>query len=599
VLVLGPALGPGSLFNLDLVVTPVIPAPVELWGLGPELPRRAPFYVVLAWLSTWGGGAGAWKLLAAASVASAFVGASRLARARPVVTQVASGLLYAVSPWMLTRVGVGHLGLVVAAALLPFALPTLMHPTRSMAMTFLWSFGFAVVGLYGALLAAPVLVAGLIGRPRRRLLPAIAAFVTPQLVWFLPSIIVLLGGVQPSSGQSFQPVGEPATDAVFLLAGHGFWQSVYQVGSQQGWLAVAIGVALLGLALVGHRALPVAYRNRLTGVALAGIAIPVAARMPGFERTFDWFSGTAIGLPIREPQRLLVLYLLWLAPAAALGADELARQLRGWSTGAMSAVPAVLALVLAAPGLWGVQGALQPVSIPDSWTRARTHIEAEPGTVLSLPWHRYFDLGVAGGRRVLNPMPYYLGGDVLASADPELPGGEREVFDPRHRDIEAVIVDMRRGTPPSDRLVELGVRWIVLLHDVDWSVYRRGLDVDEGLERIVGDGALDLYRVVSWVGPVRSPGGEAVAVDCVVPVFCSAEADTEGTWYRPGIDGWHRGGTATSITAHGHLALPTGSRWLIFAPGLAVGLVDAAVLVGAVIAIVHLRRRRAPHLGDM
>jgi hypothetical protein len=598
-LVLGPAAAPGSLFNLDLVVTPVIPAPVELWGLGPELPRRAPFYLVLAWLSTWGGGAGAWKLLAAASLAGAFAGATRLVRDRPLVTQVGAGLVYAASPWMLTRLGVGHLGLVLAAALLPFALPTLLDPTRCRARTFLWSLAFAVVGLYGALLAVPLVVAGLVGRPLRRAASTLVAFAAPHLMWLLPGVIVFLGGVQPASAHSFRPTGESAPDAVRLLAGHGFWQSLYQVGSEQGWVAVGIGGALLGLALLGHRDLPSVMRTRLAGVAAVGIGVPFAARMPGLQSAFDWLSGAAPGLALREPQRLLVLYLLWLAPAAALGAGRVAAGLRGWYSGAMAAAPAVLALILTAPGLWGVQGTLQPVAIPESWEQARAHVRAEPGTVLALPWHRYFDLGAAEGRRVLNPMPYYLGGDVLASADPELPGGEQEVLDPRHRRAEEIIEAMRRGEPPSDRLAELGVRWVVVLHDVDWWSYRRGLDADEDLEHVVGDGDLDLYRVTTWVGPIRTGEGEAVGVDCPLAVLCTTAEATAGVWYRPGTEGWRRGASPTTPTEDGLLALPAGSRRLVFVPGILVGLVNLAVLAGAVLAGAHTRRHPVTHVDDM
>src|SRR4051794_41217060 len=51
-LVLGPALAPGSLLNLDLVFTPTIPVPRGVWALGPELSRRVPLWGGLAGGST-------------------------------------------------------------------------------------------------------------------------------------------------------------------------------------------------------------------------------------------------------------------------------------------------------------------------------------------------------------------------------------------------------------------------------------------------------------------------------------------------------------------------------------------------------------------
>src|SRR5437763_12406083 len=80
-LVLGPALAPGSLLNLDLVFTPTIPVPRGVWALGPELSRRVPLGVVLAWGSALLGGPVAGKALLLVALTVAFAGACRLAGA--------------------------------------------------------------------------------------------------------------------------------------------------------------------------------------------------------------------------------------------------------------------------------------------------------------------------------------------------------------------------------------------------------------------------------------------------------------------------------------------------------------------------------------
>ena len=53
---LEPAFKRGSLLFFDLVLTPRIPVPAGAWGLGPQLPRRMPLGLVLAWASTVVGG---------------------------------------------------------------------------------------------------------------------------------------------------------------------------------------------------------------------------------------------------------------------------------------------------------------------------------------------------------------------------------------------------------------------------------------------------------------------------------------------------------------------------------------------------------------
>src|SRR3954453_19633433 len=77
VAVLGPALRPGSLLNLDLVLTPVTPVPRGVWALGPELSRRVPLGVPVACVAVVGGPA-AGKALLLASIALVFAGVWRL-----------------------------------------------------------------------------------------------------------------------------------------------------------------------------------------------------------------------------------------------------------------------------------------------------------------------------------------------------------------------------------------------------------------------------------------------------------------------------------------------------------------------------------------
>jgi hypothetical protein len=260
----------------------------------------------------------------------------------------------------------------------------------------------------------------------------------------------------------------------------------------------------------------------------------------------------------------------------------------------VASIPAVAGLLLAAPGLWGVQGAFDPVRYPDDWERVRRQVAAAPGPVLALPWFRYFDLDIAGGRRVLNPAPYYLGGDVLVSPDPELPGGERETADPRHGEVEEVVAGLRSGGGrASARLADLGIRWVVLLRDVDWRAYR--LESDEGLREVEGGQTIALYEVVDWSGPLRTPGGHTRAVFCPLPVLCrlggSDDPESGGVLVRPYAWGWARGESWAGPASGGVLAVPPGgSPWLVYLPGLAIIVVDAFV-----VGIVTLRAASSLH----
>ena len=474
IVMLGPALAPGPLFTLDLVLPSDLPVPRGVWGLGPELPRRVPLWLPLAWLSPLIGGDTAGKLLMVASIVVAYAGMHRLAwramgeRASE-LTAHGAALLYALSPFLLTRLGVGHLMVAVPMAVLPWALPTLLAPAVDLRRTFLAALALGFAGHYGGTLAVLVTLAALLATRGERRLPrtlaALGTVLAAQLPWIVPGIIVYSEGASIVDAAPFASYAEGTEGLAQLLAGHGFWNPLYQVGQEGGWLVGLAGIALLALAVVGTRDLPRPWRAPMAGLAAFGLLAAAASAAPRGEDlgpvarlqvhvadAYVWLTQNPVGSIVREGQRLLPLYLVWLAPAAALGARHLARLLlrtgrTGWRAPVASMVqvlPIVLAVLLAAPGAWGIDPRLRPIDVPQDWADARALIEADPGTVLALPWHQYFNLEVDGIRRVLNPLPLYLGGDVLVSSNPELAGQDRrERVDPREPAVDDLVRDLR------------------------------------------------------------------------------------------------------------------------------------------------------------
>lgn len=604
VLVLGPALGPGSILHLDFVLLPDLHVPRGVWGLGPELPRRVPLMVPFAWLSPLIGGEIGIKLLLVASLTAGFAGACRLAEGVALPWRLGAGVLYAFSPFTLTRVGVGHVFVVAAMAVLPWAAPTLSRPTSSLRRTVVWSAALGFCGVYGGVLAGALVAAGLIDTAARRRTSlrrgagAIAALVVGQLPWLVPGLVVATQTSTSLAGATPFATDVAGIDGPLrVLAGHGFWASDYQVGGTEGpWIGV-IGLGLAALAIAGTSRLPAGWRRPVTGTAIVAASVVVLAGL-GFT---DEIAADVIGaaLPaVRESQRLLALYLLWLAPAAALGADRLARRLdapgevaasssapapdrrAGALGGLVLALPLTLGLVLSSTGVWGIGGTLEPVDLPAEWAEVRHHIDAEPGTVLALPWAQYLDLLVAGGDRVLQPLPLYLGGDVLGSSDLAVGEGNRERGDPREPVARALAIDLLEGTDIAPDLARLGVRWVVLLHETDreWELYQVALQDDTTLESVVSGLTISLFEVPGWRGPVLTSSGEDVELDPVLTPYQRLDPSAAATWAHPAAAGWLRGSAATGTSHLGLLTLPEGSGPVWYWPALVCVLADLVTL---------------------
>lgn len=606
--VMGPALAPGSLFNLDLVLTPDIPVPRGAWGLGPELPRRVPLWLPVAWLSPLIGGATAGKALMVAAITVAFVGAYRLAASRSVLAGYTAAVLYALGPFLLTRLAVGHLMIVVPMAVLPWVLTTLLDPAANLRRTFLAALALGLAGHYGGAITAVVLAVGLLATRGRGAVRVLGVALVAQLPWLVPGIVVYAEGARIVDAAPFTTYADGVDGYARLLAGHGFWNPLFQVGWPGGWPVAVAGVLLTALAWYGRAELPQATARRQLALAAVGLGIAVATAIPGVRDVYVELSRNPVGSVLREGQRAMPLFLVWLAPAAALGAQRAAHRLldarpaatavRGAGASVLEVLPLALAVILAFPGLWGVGGQLVPVTIPTEWEQARSRILEEPGTVVALPWYQYFNLDVDGtARRSLNPMPLYLGGDVITSSDPQLDEADRrERVDPREATVDGIVADLVDEQFVSDRLTRLGVRWVVLLHQVNWPIYTSGLNRDPGMEHVLRGPGLDLYRVRAWPGLVVDGSGAAVASRPRVEPLLDVAASGPAVVNRPAASGWLRGTAAGDAGSEGLLTVPAGDGPVWFWPSLVVLLGDAITLAALGLAVrgeLRCRRDRA------
>lgn len=599
VAVIGPGLGRGALFNLDLVAVPWLDVPRGFFGLGPELPRRTPFWVPIALLSPVVPATLTVKVVMLAVFVGAWCGMRRWALRLGVRWPLAAAAVYAFSPFVLTRTAVGHLMITVPLAILPWVLPTLLRPDRDLRRTYLAAVALGLAGHFGGTLALAVCAASFtlprhVRGPLRRHVRAVLVVLLAQAPWLVPGLLVALpAGASPATGAAFASHFDGPLDVFALSAGSGFWNTYFQVGGT-GPLVAVLGAVLLAAGVAGTALLPEAFRRPLALLGAVGWLLPVAGGVPRLGGTIDALTTVVTAGVWRESQRLVVLHLAWLAPAAALGMQRVfdvvvSRQRWLPLAGPAALCVPVVAAVLAAPGLWGMGGQLDAVALPAGWEEARREVREAPGTVLALPWYQYYNQRYDDGRirRVLGPMPLFLGGDVLASSDSGLQPGVRERDDPREAAAGAAIETLlRQGSPISSSLAPLGVRWVVVQTTLPIDDFS-GLFDDPGLTTVIDTPDIALFEVTSWRGQVVDETGTAVASSWVGPFAGRVDgpADSAVVWNHPAAAGWRLGWTAAEATPSGLARFDTGSGriWnLATVPALvaSLGTLTAVLLVG-------------------
>lgn len=591
VAVIGPGLAPGNLFLLDADFVAHYPVPAGVWALGPEIPRRVPLGLILAWASGPIGGAFAAKLVLAALLALAFAGACRLATAAAWPARLGAGAVYALSPLALTRLGAGQWNVVAAYAVAPWAIRALVAPGRRPASTLLWAAAMGATGSVGGTLAGVAVVVGLVAERSRAALWGTVLAAVAQLPWLVPGLVVVSGGGLHLAGSSSFPTSAPgAAGALGLLAGHGFWRPASQVGGAASPGTLILGAVLGTLAVLGASSLPRPWRWRMLVLAAIGMALALASALPLTSGAYRALTATSLGEPFREGQRNVILTLVWLAPASAWGAMRVAGRQRSVVAGATRAVPAVVALTLAVPGLWGVGGRLAPVNIPDTWGQARHAVQRRPGPVLALPFHLHLPLPLAGGHEVLNPLPDELGGDVISSPTFDDGSATNESADPRVARLVPVLARARGAEPVAGALARAGVRWVALLHAADWRAYG-GLAADPGLVQVADGPTLSLFEVRAWAGPVTDGAGRTLDSRAVVAPWRSLASSGPAVVDAPAAPGWLRGSHGTGQTVGGLIRVPAGSGPVWYWPALLALGADALTIGAMVVAWGSLRRR--------
>lgn len=513
VLVVGPPGGNGLLANLDLIAVGDLDVPASLLAMGPEIPRRAPLQATLALLSPPFDAATMLRLWMIAIVAVAATGMFRAVGRVAVPLRIGAALLFALNPFLLTRLAVGHLGFATAVAMMPWAAPTLLGaPDRPRTeqpagegpvsrATLLWLAAFAMCGYFGALIAGPMVVLRLVADRHRPGPTDVASMIVTQIPWLAPAIAAAGSASGAVGSESFETHVDTVADGIRLVIGFGFWRTSNQLGSAG---AAAVIVALVGLmlAVVALRFSPRPGLPRLAALGLVGLAVAAASAVPGVSDAYNELTESIVFAPLREGQRLLALtvFASIALSTAGLAAVLDRRPVGRWVVGAAAAGAA---LGLSASALWGLDGAADGYRTPGEWQEVADVVERDGGSVLALPWSQYFDLDAAGGTRAHTPLPALLGGDVVFRHDLGLGATTTVARDDRTEVGARLVRELRFGEPIDASLAELGVRWIVALPDLDDGADIALLRARTELTTVVDEPSIALFRVDD--GPVDSP----------------------------------------------------------------------------------------------
>lgn len=557
VLLTAPMWRAGSVLNLDLIIVDRVPLPSGFWGLGPALPRRVPLYVAWSGIAQVVGGQLAGKLvifglLVLTARGTAHLVDTALGRATSPISDLA-GLAMMWSPFALNRLATGHLEAIATIAVVPWIAASAIR-TGSISRR----------GMLAGALGGPtsafstlVLAMSIAARSEPGRLARVGAIARrwsgANVVWLVPGLIVGWQGMTAfAAPEVFSPRFDGPAQLLGLSLGSGYWDPAAELTRSRSSAIAYVSVVVIGLAARGWQHIDSAARRPLVAMLAGGFVPTLLAWLPGTRTLFANVAVTWWGAALREPHRLVGTGVAALLVLSVVGIDDLAPRL-GW----MSVLGA--SAVLSGPFLWGLDGTLQPVALPASWASARAEIDrVHQGTTLLLPWHEYIDLPFADGRRVLNPLPDFIGGDVLTSGDPEVGSPARENAEPRTDAALEIQRRWRNDQPVAALLAGAGVDWVLTMPQPGEPDFTS--EDQPGLTIVVQSDTLSLYRVAGDAVQRREPRW------WLSPL---GRAEDSGQISRPWAKGWMAGWHRAERTPAGLLSTRQRGVLLWYWPTLA------------------------------
>ncbi len=499
-LVLAPLAAPGYVLSYDMVFVPRQPWRAELVLPTGSLPRAVPLDALVSLTNLVLPGWLLQRLVLAAALLLAAIGAGRLVPARHPATRLVAAVGYAWTPYLAERLLIGHWGLLLAYGALPWLVSAALRVRegRSGGLPRLaLAAAPAVVIPTGGLIAVVVTVMLVVRRGGARVgAAAVGLVLALNLPWLVAAALTAPDGrTDPDGVAAFAARAENWSGVFGALAGTGgIWNAQTTPVSRTSPLAPLATLVLLVLAVLGFQALrrrwPTGIADRLALLAAGAFLTAALGVLPGTSTMLEWLVAAVPGAGLlRDGQKFLMPYALCLVLGAALGAERLAGALAGRAgraaAGAVLAGAALLPVVVLPDLALGAAGRLRPVNYPADWAAVAARLDGKPGEVLSLPFGAYRAYPWNGGRTALDPLPRYVNADVLV--DDTLWVGRTEVSGENARAAEVRRL-LAGGAPAS----ATGVRWVVVQRLV--GDYRVDPAVLAGLRQVYAGPDLSLYE---------------------------------------------------------------------------------------------------------
>lgn len=532
---------PGFVLRYDSVAVPDQDLQPWMWGGGSAPPRSVPQDAVIAALDNALPG---WFLQRALMIGALLLlgfGVVRLLKQATAAAQIAAAAVAIWSVYVYERASIGHWGLLLGVATLPWLLDAL-HDVRAgspgaVARAVGWGALGSLVPTAGATQAAATALA-LLWPGRRARGPCIAALggiLLLQLVWVVPGL-ANPGSTPPEASEVFALRSEGFAGPVLTALGTGgIWSSAAMPESRHGAASVVAPVLLVLVASLGvrnFRRLPGSVGGPLIVMSLVGLGWAISTALPSLRDDVQAIQALPGGGLLRDAHKWLGPWLIAVALLVGLGVQSATKGAAGEARRQIAVLLVMSPLLLLPDLALGMWGRLTPATYPASWTEVRESLAASSaqGDVVSWPWSAFRAYDWNDRRTVLDPASRFLPRTVVGDGRLLVDGKEGLVVVPSDDPRSKAVGESLLAPDAARRLGALGIGWILVQRDQPASpgfptrlpdeLHRRSVSVvstpDLELRRlqgvaVAGPTGATLAERATWAIWVGVLGGIAIA----------------------------------------------------------------------------------------
>ncbi len=500
-------------YVLLLDITDMLEGPTD-WenrfqGLLPGYSNRIPYYLSAGTLNTIFPQWVTQKIFWFLAIFVAGLGAHRLCPARSLPGKYFAGILYAVNPFVYTRLLAGQVLLVLSYALIPFTVYYFIRlletgSTKNLILTVLFTTlitCFQIQMIFVLAIVLAVILGGKLIQKRhdlgycRNLFKKLAFLVGGifflncyWIIPFLTSSTSPLTSIGEADLSYFAPRDNTGLGVGFSVASlYGFWVEGYEYAKDTipaWWLLFSFFLffSLYGLIC---RFKDTQHGIYVKAIAIAGIVGLVLAlgtstgiTKPLYTVLYDHFP---FFKAMRDSHKFVTLICLFYAYLGGLGVDLLYTKLRKRITSKIKIVVNVTVIVLITPLVYsfamfnGFSGQLTPTDYPEEWYQVNDYLNEDEDdfVTLFLPWHGYADYGwiPQSIQRIANPAQHVFDKPVIRGDNIEAGLIYTQTSNPISRYMDFLIENEDDISNFGELLAPLNVKYIIIVHEVDYEEY--------------------------------------------------------------------------------------------------------------------------------